>query len=173
MNGKRKIIEVKCKESYNWLIHLHYIRGEYDLCHQRIKAINITSEYSYYLRGLIALRSKGDVKSALNFFNQILSKNNATFIKAIARCLMIWGKHNVVCDLIQENGLRIAPNDWQLWYILGNSYLHLGNIASAKDAFQHSLQTSNQVDPFLSLALCHSIESDYKSAIFVLRRAAE
>jgi Tfp pilus assembly protein PilF len=49
----------------------------------------------------------------------------------------------------------------------------MGNIAQAKDAFSNALQTTNQIDPFISLAQCHIAESDYKSAIFVLRRATE
>lgn len=165
--------ELRCKQAYNWLLHLHYVRGEYDFCCDQINRIECTSEYSWYLKGLISLRDKGNVKEALGYFNQIKSLSNVYYIKAVIRCLLLLGRHTEVSEVIRETGLRMAPNDWQLWFILGNCYFHSGNIPLAKDAYQHSLQNSNTVEPFLLLAQCHSIEGDSKSAIFVLRRAAE
>ena len=170
---KKNVYDLKCKEIYNWLIHLHYIRGEYHLIDQLIDQVNFKSEYFLYLKGLIELRKSGDVKKTLSFFNQIKSFNNPTYIKAAVRCIMLLGNHNYVCDIIKETGLRLAPNDWQLWNMLGNSYFHLGNINLAKDAYQHCIQTTNQIEPFLSLSKCHSIEGDNKLAIFVHKSASE
>lgn len=164
--------ELPPAERYNWLYHIHYIRGEHDLCLKQMERYNTGSEYSTYLRGLISLR-EGNAKSALNSFNSLKSMNNSTYIKAIARCLMLLGRHQNVCDLIKEIGLKVSPNDWQLWSLYGNALLYMGSIQLAKDAFQNALQTTNQIEPFISLAQCHIAESDYKSAIFVLRRATE
>ncbi|RWS12761.1 Bardet-Biedl syndrome 4-like protein [Dinothrombium tinctorium] len=163
--------ELKNKESYNWLYHLHYIRGEFETCEKQIQKHNAKSEYASYLIGLIKLR-QSDVKGAITEFTSIKS-NETTYVKAIARCLMLLGRHSNVCELIRESGLKLSPNDWQLWHILGTAYMHLGQISLAKDAFQHSLQATNQIEPFLLLSQCHLIESDTKSAIFVIRRATE
>ncbi|XP_053205067.1 Bardet-Biedl syndrome 4 protein homolog [Panonychus citri] len=165
--------ELRSKESYNWLLHLHYVRGEYNYCCEQINRIDCSSEYSWYLKGLISLRDKGNVKEALSFFNHIKSLSNVYYIKAVIRCLLLLGRHTEVSEVIRETGLQMAQNDWQLWLILGNCYLHSGNISLAKDAYQHSLQNANTVEPFLLLAQCHTIEGDTKSAIFVLRRATE
>lgn len=151
---------------------MHYIRGEYDLCERQMEKCNAKSEYGTYLNGLIKLR-QGDAKLALMAFNSIKTVSNPTYIKAVAKCLMYLGRHQNVCDIIREVGLKIAPNDWQMWSLYGNALLFQGNIALAKDAFQNALQTTNQIEPFLSLAQCHIAESDHKSAIFVLRRATE
>jgi Bardet-Biedl syndrome 4 protein len=164
--------EIAPIERYNWLYHIHYVRGEYQQCLNQIEKYSTQSEYSIYLTGIIKLR-EGDAKNALIAFNSLKSINNTTYIKAIARCLMLLGRHQNVCDLIKEVGLKVTPNDWQLWYLFGNALLYMGNIVQAKDAFSNALQTTNQIDPFISLAQCHIAESDYKSAIFVLRRATE
>ena len=139
---------------------------------KQIDRYKTQSEYAIYLTGLISLR-RGDAKGALTSFNSLKSVTNSTYVKAIARCLMLLGRHQNVCDLIREFGLKVSPNDWQLWTLYGNALLYMGNIQSAKDAFQNALQTTNQIEPFISLAQCHIAESDYKSAIFVLRRATE
>ena len=159
-------------ERYNWLYHIHYVRGEYDQCVKQIETYKTRSEYAIYLTGLIKLR-EGDAKTALTSFNSLKSINNSTYIKAIARCLMLLGRHQNVVDLIKEIGLKVSPNDWQLWTLLGNALLYMGSIVAAKDAFQNALQTTNQIEPFIALAQCHIAEQDCKSAIFVLRRATE
>ncbi|CAG2167499.1 unnamed protein product [Oppiella nova] len=164
--------EIPSVERYNWLFHMHYVRAEYDQCLNQIQRFNTHSEYAVYLTGLIRLR-EGDAKSALMAFDSIKTINNPTYIKAISRCLTLLGRHQNVCDLIKEVGLKVTPNDWQLWCLFGNALLYMGNIQPAKDAFQNALQTTNQIEPFISLAQCHIAESDYKSAIFVLRRATE
>ena len=91
-------------ERYNWLYHIHYVRGEYDQCLKQMDTYKSRSEYATYLTGLIRLR-EGDAKSALNSFNSLKSINNSTYIKAIARCLTLLGRHQNVCDLIKEIGL--------------------------------------------------------------------
>lgn len=74
---------------------------------------------------------------------------------------------------MRDCALKFNANDWQLWQLLGSALLHQFDLHGAKEAFQHALQTSNQIEPFLSLSQCHLLEADQKSAIFVLRRAVE
>jgi cytochrome c-type biogenesis protein CcmH/NrfG len=86
---------------------------------------------------------------------------------------LIAGQHSQVIRLLRESALHANANDWQLWHLLGCELLHQFDLFAAKEAFQHALQTSNQVEPFVLLSQCHLLESDPKSAIFVLRRAVE
>lgn len=171
--------ELKCKDNYNWLLHLHYVRGEYNQLERFIDNLAIKSSYSYYLQGLIALRSSASVQEALKMFDKIASLSNLEaisdlyHIKAVARCYLLLGQHQKVIELIRENGLKYYPNDWQLWSMLGNCFLHSQNISQAKNAFQHAITNSTQIEPFLHLANCCMIDGDYKTAIFVLRKASE
>lgn len=171
-NTKAHGKEILPMERYNWLYHAHFVCNDFEDCIVRMDHLNVESEYCLYLKGLIRLR-QGDPKSALQQFNQLKSINNTTYIKAIAQCLLILGKHQNVCDIIKEVGLKVTNNDWQLWTLYGHSLLFMGATAQAKDAFQSALTNCSQVEPFIALAKCHINEYDYKSAIFVLRRAIE
>ncbi|XP_027198692.2 Bardet-Biedl syndrome 4 [Dermatophagoides pteronyssinus] len=159
-------------ERYNWLYHLHFVQNDYDGCIEQMNRLQVESEYCIFLKGLIKLR-QGDAKSALQQFNLLKSINNTTYIKSIARCLLILGKHQNVCDIIKEAGLKIAQHDWELWTLYGYALLYMGSTLQAKEAFQNALQNTCQVEPFIALAKCQIAEKDYKSAIFVLRRATE
>lgn len=75
--------------------------------------------------------------------------------------------------MLKKDYLKLFPTDWVFWTMLGISSLHQSNVQAAKDSFQHALQTTNQIEPFLYLSQCHIMEGDIKSAIFVLRRATE
>jgi len=78
-------------QSLNWLYHLHYVRGEFDLCEKQIDRFDFRSEYALYLKGLIKLRNQGDVRAALEAFNEIKALNNPTYIKAVVRCFVLLG----------------------------------------------------------------------------------
>lgn len=78
------------KERLNWLVHLYYLRGEYSNCEQVNS--NNESDYSKYLMGLINLRSHGDIKQSLKYFNSIHSTTDNLYCKAIAKCIMLSGK---------------------------------------------------------------------------------
>ena|SRR6218665_3004390 len=172
--------ELLAVERYNWLYHIRFVRNEFDQCLQEMDHLSksnmegVTTEYSLYLSGLINLR-RGNAKSALHQFNLLRSINNPTYIKAIARCLLILGRHQNVCDIVKEVGLQVCQNDpAHLWTLYGHALHFLGSMQLAKEAFQNAIQgTANHVEPFIALAKCHIAEGDYKSAIFVLRRATE
>lgn len=172
------MMELKCRDSYNWLLHLYYVRGEYDYLERLLNNLQMRSGYSWYLKGLIALRNCS-VQEALKNFDKIASSSSSHVIqdihhiKAVSRCLLLLGKHHQVIELIRETGLKHCSGDWQLWFMLGDCYLHCGNIPLAKEAFQHAIQNSTQLEPFLQLANCYLIEEDYKNAILVLRKANE
>src|SRR5438132_467709 len=108
-------------EKYNWLYHAHYVRCEFDLCSQQMERLSLgaassgaLSEYAIYIRGLVKLR-QDDLKGALDAFGSLKSSNNGVYLKAIARCLLLQGRHAHVVDLARETALKVMPNDWQLW----------------------------------------------------------
>lgn len=132
------------------------------------------SDYGTYLKAITRLR-KGDATSALDILYTIdmTTRPDPTIVKAISRCLMLLGKHTRVCDLVREKNMFASPSDWQVWYTIGISFFHSGNMPLAKDAFQRAIQSTNRSDPYLFLARCHQTEGDVKSAIFILRKASE
>ena len=166
--------DLKPIDSLNWLYHLHYVRGEYEIVQNKIKRFSFKSDYSNYIMGLIELNEpKGDVSAALEYFNQIKSANNPVYLKIIIRSLLLMGKHSKVVDLIRESALLSSPNDWHLWHMLGISHFHLNNLYLAKDAFSHAIQYTNKPGPYVFLCRVHVADGDIGSAIAVLRRAHE
>ena len=167
--------ELKPIESNDWLLHMHYIRGEYDRCERLISRSdqNTVSDYSHYVKALIRLRVGSDVKNALQCLHQMDSTGDPVYIKAVIKCLVLMGRHSEVIDMMRDKALIACPNDWQVWHLIGLSFFHSGNMTLAKDAFQRSIQSSSQPDPYLMLCRCHLVEKDCKSAIFILRKACE
>ena len=80
------------KETLNWLLHLHYVRGEFDRLEQLTLYDHQPSDYALYLRGLVQLRQRSDVKAALRSFSTIQSTSETLYSKAVARCLMLLGR---------------------------------------------------------------------------------
>lgn len=83
----------RSKETLNWLLHLHYVRGEFDRLEQMTLCDHKPSDYALYLRGLVQLRQRSEVKAALRSFSTIQSTNEPLYSKAVARCLMLLGKN--------------------------------------------------------------------------------
>ena len=165
--------EIKAVESLNWMYHLHYIRGEYDMCEKQMNRFGYMSSYAMYLKGMIRLKG-GKVNEALKIFTDMSVKSpDPVSFKAMTRCLILLGRHATVCDLVRDRGMYASPSDSQVWHLIGTSFYHQGSYALAKDAFQKSMQSTNRPDPFLMLAKVHLKEGDAKSAILVLRKASE
>ena len=63
--------ELPSLERRNWLIHLHYVRQDYEVCKQIIKKQLAEShsmcEYANYVQGLI-LRQEGKIQESLEQF---------------------------------------------------------------------------------------------------------
>lgn len=87
-----KIATFQPKERLNWLAHLYYLRDEQKNC-EKVNQIT-DSDYSKYLMGLINLRTNGDIKKSLKFFNSIHSTNENLYCKAIAKCILLLGTFN-------------------------------------------------------------------------------
>lgn len=95
------------QETLNWLMHLHYIRGEFDRLEQLTGAEPAPSDYALYLRGLVQLREQSDVKGALRSFSSIQSTSEPLYCKAVARCLMLLGE--CTAPGRRTNGLPTDP----------------------------------------------------------------
>jgi Bardet-Biedl syndrome 4 protein len=165
--------EIKAIESLNWVYHMHYIRGEFEMCEKQMDRFGYMSNYALYLKGMIRLKS-GKVNEALKIFTDMSTKSqNPMSFKAMIRCLILLGRHATVCELVRDRGMYASASDAQVWYLIGTSFYHQGSYALAKDAFQKATLSTNKPDAFLMLAKVHLKEGDSKAAILVLRRASE
>ncbi|XP_061450898.1 Bardet-Biedl syndrome 4 protein isoform X4 [Rhineura floridana] len=91
--GKRWTVpELRSLENRNWLIHLYYIRKDYDSCKiaikEQLQETHGMCEYAVYVQALI-FRLEGKIHESLELFQTcaILSPRSADNLKQVARSL--------------------------------------------------------------------------------------
>ncbi|XDV53510.1 hypothetical protein PO909_021990, partial [Leuciscus waleckii] len=86
----KKAPELPILERRNWLIHLHYIRKDYETCKAIIKEqLHETQgmcEYAVYVQALI-MRLEGNIQQSLELFQScaILNPKSSDNLKQVAR----------------------------------------------------------------------------------------
>lgn len=87
------VFEKASLERRNWLLHSHYVRGEYDSCRALISEILRDMEYcefAHYVRGLL-MRREGRVQESIKSFQQALLLNPSSIdnLRQLARSLYV------------------------------------------------------------------------------------
>ncbi|KAG7283764.1 hypothetical protein CRUP_034388 [Coryphaenoides rupestris] len=164
-------------ERRNWLIHMHYIRKEYETCKAIIKdqlqETNGMCEYAIYVQALI-LRLEGKIQQSLELFQScaILSPTNADNLKQVARSLFLLGKHKAAIEVYHE-ATRLNEKDWEISHNLGVCYSFIKDFKSAEEHLKAALQMSKHDRTFLTLGKVHLLAGDMDKAIEVYRSAVE
>ncbi|OWK09931.1 BBS4, partial [Cervus elaphus hippelaphus] len=88
-------------EKQNWLIHLHYIRKDFEAC--KLQETQGLCEYAIYVQALI-LRLEGNIQESLGLFQMcaVLSPQCADNLKQVARSLFLLGKHKAAIEVYNE-----------------------------------------------------------------------
>ncbi|XP_036763688.2 Bardet-Biedl syndrome 4 protein isoform X6 [Manis pentadactyla] len=116
----KKAPEFPILEKLNWLIHLHYIRKDYEACkaviREQLQETQGLCEYAIYVQALI-FRLEGNIQESLELFQTcaVLSPQCADNLKQVARSLF-------------------SPENTELLTTLGLLYLQLGIY---QKAFEH------------------------------------
>jgi Bardet-Biedl syndrome 4 protein len=122
------------REKSNWLVHLLFIRQDYNEClkyvDQLIEESDRTkdgekSEYALYLKALI-LRIKGNIHDSLDHFKKchLLNPNNLEYLKQFGRSLYLLGKHKQAIEMFDEC-LQIKEDDWEVYFYKGLSFRYM------------------------------------------------
>ena len=117
------------REKTNWLIHMLYIRQDYDQCLEKIeealKGCNGMAEYPIYVKALIK-RQRGEINESLQLFQAAtcLNPHNICNLKQVGRSLYLLGKHKAALDVYEE-AQRIGIDDWEIWHNQGLCYMYL------------------------------------------------
>ncbi len=102
----KKAPDLPTLERRNWLIHVHYVRREYEQCKQVVRAqLDETRgmcEYANYVQGMV-LRHEGKIQESLEMFQicNILNPNSADHIKQMARSLSAILSYSTNCTVKQ------------------------------------------------------------------------
>nr|XP_033776182.1 Bardet-Biedl syndrome 4 protein isoform X3 [Geotrypetes seraphini] len=169
--------ELPILERRNWLIHLHYIRKDYETCKAVIKEqLHETKgmcEYAVYVQALI-FRLEGKIQESLELFQTcaILSPQSVDNLKQVARSLFLLGKHKAAVEVYNE-AARLNQKDWEICHNLGVCYLYLKEFGKAKEQLNNALQLNRHDLTFMMLGKIHLLEGDIEGAIEVYKRAVE
>ncbi|MGH0117389.1 UNVERIFIED_CONTAM: hypothetical protein FKN15_034576 [Acipenser sinensis] len=164
-------------ERRNWLIHLHYIRKDYETCKAIIKEQLQESqgmcEYAVYVQALI-FRLEGKIQESLELFQTcaILNPHSPDNLKQVARSLFLLGKHKAAIEVYNE-AIKLNQNDWEVFYNLGVCYMYLKDFKHAKEKMNCSLQLNKHDITFMTLGKIYLLEGDTDSAIEVYKKAVE
>lgn len=172
----RKPPDLPTLERRNWLIHLHFIRKEYETCKAIIKEqLDETQgmcEYALYVQALI-FRHEGKIQESLELFQTCSILNtSADNLKQVARSLFLLGRHKNAIDVYEEAS-RMNCKDWELCHNLGICYMNLRNHKLAFENFRQALQLRAHDETFVALGNLYILEGDIKAAISTFRKAVE
>ncbi|KAI2648628.1 Bardet-Biedl syndrome 4 protein [Labeo rohita] len=156
--------ELPILERRNWLIHLHYIRKDYETCKAIIKEqLHETQgmcEYAVYVQALI-MRLEGKIQQSLELFQScaILNPKSSDNLKQVARSLFLLGKHKAAIEEISHN--------------LGVCYIYTKEFKSAEDQLNLALQLNKHDLTYTMLGKIHLLQGDTEKAIDVYKSAVE
>uniref|UniRef100_A0A8C2KQL3 BBSome complex member BBS4 n=1 Tax=Cyprinus carpio TaxID=7962 RepID=A0A8C2KQL3_CYPCA len=154
----KKAPELPILERRNWLIHLHYIRKDYETCKAIIKEqLHETQgmcEYAVYVQALI-MRLEGKIQQSLELFQScaILNPKSSDNLKQVARSLFLLGKHKAAIEVYNE-AARLNQKDWV-------KQLNL------------ALQLNKHDLTYMMLGKIHLLQGDTEKAIDVYKSAVE
>ncbi|XP_055790837.1 Bardet-Biedl syndrome 4 protein isoform X4 [Salvelinus fontinalis] len=173
----KKAPELPILERRNWLIHLHYIRKDYEICKSIIKEqLHETGgmcEYAIYVQALI-LRLEGKIQQSLDLFQScaILNPGSSDNLKQVARSLFLLGKHKAAIEVYNEAS-QLNEKDWEISHNLGVCYIYTKDFNSAEEQLNIALELSKHDLTYMMLGKIHLLEGDTDKAIDVYRSAVE
>ncbi|XP_033754504.1 Bardet-Biedl syndrome 4 protein-like [Pecten maximus] len=173
----RKAPELPIFERRNWLIHLHYVRKEYESCKSLIKEQLAESggmcEYAVYVQALI-LRQEGKIQESLEMFQTctLLNPTSADNLKQAARSLFLLARHKAAIEVYNETA-KISQKDWEISHNQGVCYMYLRDYAKAKECLTQALAFKRHEISYVMLGKIHLMEGDINAAIEIYKQAVE
>uniref|UniRef100_A0A2K5QEA1 Bardet-Biedl syndrome 4 n=1 Tax=Cebus imitator TaxID=2715852 RepID=A0A2K5QEA1_CEBIM len=174
---QKKAPEFPILEKQNWLIHLHYIRKDYEACKAVIKdQLQETQglcEYAIYVQALI-FRLEGNIQESLELFQTcaVLSPQSADNLKQVARSLFLLGKHKAAIEVYNE-AAKLNQKDWEISHNLGVCYIYLKQFNKAQDQLHNALNLNRHDLTYIMLGKIHLLEGDLDKAIEIYKKAVE
>ncbi|XP_076979975.1 BBSome complex member BBS4 isoform X3 [Tamandua tetradactyla] len=173
----KKAPEFPILEKQNWLIHLHYIRKDYEACKavikEQLQETQGLCEYAIYVQALI-FRLEGNIQESLELFQTcaVLSPQCADNLKQVARSLFLLGKHKAAIEVYNE-AAKLNQKDWEICHNLGVCYIYLKQFNKAQDQLNNALQLNRHDLTYIMLGKIHLLEGDVDKAIEIYKKAVE
>ncbi|ELU12061.1 hypothetical protein CAPTEDRAFT_94608, partial [Capitella teleta] len=169
--------ELAIFERRNWLIHLHFVRKEYDTCKvivkEQLAETNGMCEYAVYVQALI-LRQEGRIQESLELFQTctLLNPQSVDNLKQVARSLFLLARHKAAIDVYNE-AAKMTEGDWEISHNKGVCYMYLKNPEQAKVCLKEAISFNRNELSYIMLGKVYLAEKDIHMAIDVYKRAVE
>ena len=170
--------DIPLMESKNWLIHLLYLRKEYEKCldiiREQISESHNSCEFPLYMQGMI-YRQQGRIQESLELFQKctILHPGKLTYLKQLAKSLLLMGRFKAALELFSEIITKFDEKDWQIYHDQGIAQFFLQKYPNAIDCFLKAIEVKPEEDSFLMLAKVHVTNGNLEAALEVYKRAIE
>lgn len=168
---------VALRERHNWLIHMLYVRQEYDTClatiEEQLKECRGMAEYPIYVKALIK-RQRGEINESLQLFQAAtcLNPHNIHNLKQVGRSLYLLARHKAALDVYEE-ALRIGVEDWEIWHNKGLCNMYLKQYADSADCFKRANAIQRHDTTYIQLGKVYTLQEEYRQAIDVYLEALE
>ncbi|RUS77345.1 hypothetical protein EGW08_014899, partial [Elysia chlorotica] len=173
----RKAPEIPVFERRNWLIHLHYVRKDFETCkvliREQLSEAGGMCEYAVYVQGLI-MRQEGKIQESLDLFQTcaLLNSQNPENLKQVARSLFLLARHKAAIEVYQQ-ATKICDNDWEIFHNLGVCHMYLREFEKAKTYLKQALTIRRHEVSYVMLGKIYLLERDVNAAIDIYRSAVE
>nr|XP_054096449.1 Bardet-Biedl syndrome 4 protein isoform X7 [Callithrix jacchus] len=162
-------------EKQNWLIHLHYIRKDYEACKavikEQLQETQGLCEYAIYVQALI-FRLEGNIQESLELFQTcaVLSPQSADNLKQVARSLFLLGKHKAAIEVYNE-AAKLNQKDWAI-LAAGSMMQTHGDFDVALTKYRVVAYAVPESPPLWNnIGMCFFGKKKYVAAISCLKRA--
>jgi len=168
----KKAAPAVAREKENWLIHLLYVRQEYDACLEHIeeclKATRGVAEYPLYVKALIK-RQRGQIAESLSLFQAAtcLNPHNVCNLKQVGRSLYLLGRHKAALEVYDE-AQRIGNDDWEIWHNRGLCFMYLKEYERAAEALKRANAIQRHDATYLQLGKVYTLQEDYRTVGFMI-----
>ncbi|KAL1512318.1 hypothetical protein AB1Y20_005580 [Prymnesium parvum] len=177
MGGQPKKGGVALREKLNWLIHMQYVRQDYEVCLKTIEAhlkeCRGLSEYPLYVKAMIK-RQRGEIVESLQLFQAAtcLNPHNTANLKQVGRSLYLLGRHKAALDVYEE-ALKLGSEDWEVWHSKGLCNFHLKQYDAAIECFKRANLVQRHDSTYMQLGKVYTLQEQYRTAIEVYTEALE
>ena len=190
--GKRKK-EPEMKERQNWLIHILYVRQDFEECLEVIEKLlaktNGLCEYAIFVKGMhscinqihltsnisaLIMRHRGRIQESLQLFqtSTAINPQNIANLKQVGRSLYLLGKHQNSIEVYDE-AQRLGTDDWEIWHNKGLCFLYLKQYEQAEECFVKANTFQRHDSTYMQLGKVYTHQEQYQEAIDVYLEALE
>ncbi|KAL5021550.1 hypothetical protein ScPMuIL_000705 [Solemya velum] len=173
----KKAPELPIFERRNWLLHLHYVRREFELCKVLIKEqlgeCGGMCEYAVYVQALI-LRQEGRIQESLELFQTctLLNPHSADNLKQVARSLFLLARHKAAID-VYNDAAKLNNRDWEVAHNQGVCYMYLRDFDKATAHLTQAISFKRHEISYVMLGKVHLMQGQVAGAIDVYKQAVE